>query len=556
MVNPYSIPSFIGAFLVIFLGIFVFVKNKHGSANIRFFLFTIAMFIWLFFAAMLYSIKDQNTAIVISKWEYIGVTAIPINLLLLSLAILKIKASKAFYILLSFWYLIAMYFIFRTNFILAGINKFYWGYYGKASTFHFLYLIIWLTLYIKAVFLLYINGIRNKDNLYSQQERNKIKYIFLILIFGMMGIFDFLPKYGLEFYPFGYLIIPIICTIVAYAIVKYQLMDINVIIRKSLVYSILITIFTVIYLTIIILTERIFQGILGYRSLLTSILFASIIALIFIPLKNKIQSLIDKIFLGKTPEQIAQENELLRQELMRSEKLKAVATFASGMAHEIKNPLTAIKTFTEYIPKRIKDKEFLGKFSKIVGSEVEKIDGLVHQLLDFSKPAPLQLKEIDIHKLLDETLELLSNQFIKYNIKINKDYGDSKMITEIDQNQMKQVFLNLFLNSIEAMPSGGTLTVSTSFEHPVSRIEQARNKQPVSQGHVQGYVSICIQDTGCGIPERDLSHIFEPFYSTKEKGSGLGLSIVYNIVKEHKGKIYVDTKINIGTKFIIELPTV
>ncbi|MBL7198449.1 MAG: hybrid sensor histidine kinase/response regulator, partial [Candidatus Omnitrophica bacterium] len=107
---------------------------------------------------------------------------------------------------------------------------------------------------------------------------------------------------------------------------------------------------------------------------------------------------------------------------------------------------------------------------------------------------------------------------------------------------------NLFLNSIEAMPSGGTLTVSTSIEHPVSRIKQIGNKQSANQVHM----SICIQDTGCGIPKKDISHIFDPFYSTKEKGSGLGLSIVYNIIKEHKGSIKAESRINKGTKFAIE----
>ena len=360
----------------------------------------------------------------------------------------------------------------------------------------------------------------------------QIKYIAIGFFIASFASVDYLPKFGIEIYPCGYIFFLIWIFIITYAIFKHQLMDINIVIRKGLVYSILITIFTLIYLTIVILTEKLFQGFLGYRSLPISIIFASIIALIFIPLKNRIQLLIDKLFLGKTPGQIAQENELLRQELMRSERLKTVATFASGMAHEIKNPLTAIRTFTEYLPQKKDDKEFLEKFSKIVGSEVEKIDGLVHQLLDYSKPAPLQLKEVDIHKLIDDTLELLNNQFIKYQIKIKKDYAlDSVLL--VDPNQMKQVFLNLFLNAVEAMPKGGEITVRTSQEADKA--------------------IITIEDTGCGIPGKDLPHIFEPFYSTKEKGSGLGLSIVYNIIKEHKGTIEVSCIKGKGTGFIIKL---
>jgi signal transduction histidine kinase len=372
-------------------------------------------------------------------------------------------------------------------------------------------------------------------------------------MFGGVGIIDFMGKYGLEFYPPGYMLIPMIFILTAYSIVKHHnLMDINIVIRKGLAYSILITIFTIIYLGIVIVIEKFFQGILGYRSVLISLLFASIIALIFIPLKNKIQSLIDRVFLGKTPAQIARENELLRQELMRSEKLKAVAVFASGMAHEIKNPLTAIKTFTEFLPKEANNKQFMEKYSEIVGSEVNRIDDLVHQLLDFSKPQPLQLKETDINKLIDDTLDILSSQFIKSHINVSKDYkfniNEGKI--NIDSQKMRQVFMNLFINSIEAMPHGGTLTVSTSIQDPASSIK------PVGVEQLTGakFVLISIQDTGCGISEKDLPHIFEPFYSTKEKGSGLGLSIVYNIIKEHKGRIAVDSKINQGTKFIIDLP--
>jgi len=328
-------------------------------------------------------------------------------------------------------------------------------------------------------------------------------------------------------------------------------MDIKIVIRRGLVYSILITVFTVIYLCIVILAERLFQVMLGYRSLLVSIIFASIIALLFAPLKNKIQFLIDRIFLGKSPEQIVQENELLRQELLRSEKLKTVATFASGMAHEIKNPLTAIKTFTEYLPKKRDDREFMDKFSRIVGSEVRRIDDLVHQLLDFSKPAPLQLEDTNIHKLIDDTLDILSSQFIKYKIDVNKDYKlsvDSSVI-KIDPQKMKQVFMNLFINAIEAMPNGGALTISTGTEH----LEQSIGGS-VKQGYTENKsIKITISDTGFGISKKDLPHIFEPFYSTKEKGSGLGLSIVYNIIEEHKGYIKVESKIKQGTRFVIGL---
>lgn len=417
----------------------------------------------------------------------------------------------------------------------------------------YLLTIFWMGFVIWGHYMLFKFYRKTNDSI----KRNQILYFFFGMFIGFIGgSMTFLPFHYIDIYPYGNFLIPIYCIIVTYAIIRHHLLDISIVIQKSFIYSVLIALITAAYFIFVFLAEKLFQGMVGYTSLIISVLYAFVIALFFTPVKNKIQRFADKIFLGKDPIQIAHENELLRQEVLRSEKLKTIATFASGMAHEIKNPLTAIKTFAEYLPQKTDDKEFLDKFSKIVGSEINKIDNLVHQLLDFSKPAPLQLKETDIHKLLDDTLEILSNQFIKYNIKVIKDYytdehrlkdtdehrlssGDNScLIIKVDPNQMKQVFLNLFLNSIEAMPNGGTLTVST-------------NLCP-SGGN--NSVLICVQDTGCGISEKDLPHIFEPFYSTKEKGSGLGLSIVYNIIKEHKGKIKVESKLGVGTRLIIELP--
>jgi two-component system sensor histidine kinase HydH len=330
---------------------------------------------------------------------------------------------------------------------------------------------------------------------------------------------------------------------------KYQVLNINIVIQKSFVYSILIAIISTTYFIFVFLAERFFQGMFGYTSLIVSIIYAITIALFFIPVKNRIQHFADKIFLGKDLVQIARENELMKQELERSERLKAVAHFASGMAHEIKNPLTAIKTFTEYLPEKKNDPEFLNKFSNIVSGEVDRIDSLVHQLLDFAKPSPLKLEETDIHKLLVDTLNLLSNDFIKCKIKVNTDYTDKKLIIHIDPNRMKQAFLNIFLNALEAMPSGGTLSIKT-IVHRQQTIDGSVDHRPST---MDSKVIIEVIDTGCGIPEKDLPHIFEPFYSTKENGTGLGLSIVYNIIKEHGGSIKAETKTGEGTRFVIEL---
>ncbi|MFC1709668.1 ATP-binding protein [Candidatus Omnitrophota bacterium] len=536
MINPYSIPVFSSSLVLVLFGIFVIRKNVKSHLNIAFLLICISCSVWLFFYSIAFSTTNMKLIMILFRIGYCGISFIPVTVLFYTTVFANY--SKKINYISCFLGLMCSYFILTSNFIISNAKEYYWGYYPFAGKFHPLFLVFFSVPALLS-FLILIKCIFVNNN--NSIKLNQAKYVSLAFIIFAFASFDFIPNYGIELYPFGYVPTIIFLAIVACAIVKHHLMDINIVIRKGLVYSILITLFTIMYLTIVMSVEHIFQGIIGYRSLLISILFASIIALLFIPLKNRIQSLIDKVFLGKTPEQIAQENELLRHELLRSEKLKTVATFASGMAHEIKNPLTAIKTFTEYLPQKIGDKEFLEKFSKIVGSEVEKIDDLVHQLLDYSKPAPLQLKETDIHKLIDDTLELLNNQFIRNNIKIDKNYSldAARSTLRVDPNQMKQAFLNLFLNAIEAMFSGGTIRISTN---------------PSSSSGRESMI-ICVQDTGCGIPKKNIPQIFEPFYSSKEKGSGLGLSIVYNIINEHKGYIKVESMINKGTNFIIKLPT-
>jgi signal transduction histidine kinase len=375
---------------------------------------------------------------------------------------------------------------------------------------------------------------------YFTNKQSEYGFLLAASICGFSGgVSNFLPALSIDIYPAGNFIIPVYVPILVYAILRYKILEINIVFQKSFVYSVLIALITSTYFIFVLLAEKLFQGMVGYTSLVVSVIYAFVIALFFNPVKNKIQHLADKIFLGKDPIQIAKENELMKQELERAERLKAVAHFASGMAHEIKNPLTAIKTFAEYLPEKKNDPEFLNKFSKIVSGEVGRIDSLVHQLLDFAKPVPLNLQKINIHSLLDDTLSLLNNDFIKHNIKLVKEYQAQNSQLKADSNKLKQAFLNLFLNSIDAMPNGGVLTVSTSIEHRGSSIADS--------------VLISISDTGRGIPDKDLPHIFEPFYSTKEQGTGLGLSIVYNIIKEHNGSVEVESKKNEGTKFVIEL---
>ncbi len=142
--------------------------------------------------------------------------------------------------------------------------------------------------------------------------------------------------------------------------------------------------------------------------------------------------------------EMAQQNEQLLQEITQSERMKSIAILASGMAHEIKNPLTPIKTFSEQLPSRLDDKEFLLKFSRIINKEVDRIDSLVQELLNFAKPSPPQLKQVNIHQLIEQTLDLLNNDIIRHKINLNTSFENKNILINIDpQTDQTSAFKHL-----------------------------------------------------------------------------------------------------------------
>ena len=159
------------------------------------------------------------------------------------------------------------------------------------------------------------------------------------------------------------------------------------------------------------------------------------------------QKVLDRYFFKDTAEATVRENERLRAEMVRSEQMKAVSLLASGMAHEIKNPLTAIKTFIEHLEARHDDPDFRAKFQRIVTAEIEKINSTVRQLLTFAKPQTTEFLEVKLSQILDETLEFLSNDLIKRRIQVERHYDGADTI-QGDPTQLKQAFLNLFLNTV------------------------------------------------------------------------------------------------------------
>jgi PAS domain S-box-containing protein len=238
----------------------------------------------------------------------------------------------------------------------------------------------------------------------------------------------------------------------------------------------------------------------------------------------------------------------LEQQVRRTDRLASLGTLAAGMAHEIKNPLVSIKTFTQLLPERYEDNDFRQTFFSLVGGEVKRIDRIVNQLLRFSRPAKPNLMATRLHEVLDGALNLMSQQLRQNNIRLARSFEASIDSIHADGDQLSQAFINLFLNAIEAMGNGGTLTVRTSSAHSNGFPQVFWAEKPEPQ------IEVTIQDTGEGIPAESLPHIFDPFFTTKSQGTGLGLSVAHGIVHEHNGIIDVKSEASQGTTFTVVLP--
>jgi PAS domain S-box-containing protein len=239
----------------------------------------------------------------------------------------------------------------------------------------------------------------------------------------------------------------------------------------------------------------------------------------------------------------------LEEQVRRADQLSSVGTLAAGMAHEIKNPLVTIKTFTQLLPDRYSDADFRKDFSSLVGHEVARIDGIVNHLLNFSKPTQPHLAPMRLHQTVEKTLELIHEQLSQKNIALYNNLKAKEDLISGDADLLTQTLVNFNLNAIEAIGSDGKINVSSSN----CSYRFARGDDP-GDAVTRRCIRLQISDTGKGIERDDLQKIFDPFFTSKSEGTGMGLSVAHGIIHEHSGAIEVDSKPGRGTTFNIYLP--
>lgn len=242
----------------------------------------------------------------------------------------------------------------------------------------------------------------------------------------------------------------------------------------------------------------------------------------------------------------------LELQIRRSDRLASLGTLSAGMAHEIKNPLVSIKTFAQLLPERYQDSDFRETFSNLIGHEIDRIDSLVNQLLRFARPAKPVLKPMHVHTVLEKSLQLVGHRLYQKEIKLTRSWGADVDTIRADADQLEQVFLNFFLNAMDAMKRGGEMVVSTEIRPAEAWVAAVTR----TNGDVHEILRITIRDNGEGIRSEDIPHVFDPFFTTKDYGTGLGLSVVHGIIQEHSGQIEVESELSKGTAFHILLPLV
>jgi signal transduction histidine kinase len=244
----------------------------------------------------------------------------------------------------------------------------------------------------------------------------------------------------------------------------------------------------------------------------------------------------------------------LEEQLIQSEKSVGMGQLAASIAHELANPINAVTATLQEIKQRFLEKEpDIWECIDIVLDNMRVMDGLLRDLINFTAPIEKKLRHNDIQKTISQTLALVSSQATHQHIEISVDFSKDNLECWMDERQMKQVFLNLFKNAIEAMPQGGVLSVKTGLlKNNGVGIHPSRTG--IEESFEKGSIVVEVSDTGVGIHEDELDAIFKPFYTTKDSGTGLGLSICKTIIEEHFGSINVKSSIGKATSFTLSLP--
>lgn len=236
------------------------------------------------------------------------------------------------------------------------------------------------------------------------------------------------------------------------------------------------------------------------------------------------------------------EKKQLEDGLIRSGKLAALGELSAGLAHEINNPLAIISGYAQMLQAEpLMEEARKQRYLKEIVRQTDRAARIMRKVRDFARPGETKMESVDMNETLIRTLSLLKDRIHLKNIRINEDLDLSLPRIKADKDQLEQVFINIILNAVQAMPNGGELTLRTKL------------RPQGAKGSAKG-VELTIIDTGCGVPQENLGKIFDPFFTTKHDSTGLGLSITHSLLSRHHGTIAVESEVGKGTTFVLTFP--
>ncbi len=245
----------------------------------------------------------------------------------------------------------------------------------------------------------------------------------------------------------------------------------------------------------------------------------------------------------------------MQAQLIRMDRVASLGVLASGIAHEIRNPLAGIKTMAQTLEEEIESDDPRREYTARIVRQVNRLDELLRTFFSYARPRPPVRKFHRLNEIVQEVYTLLENRLTSSKISFAQNYDENLPLVVVDSQQIQQVFFNLILNALDAMPNGGRLEIQAKTVETVIFAIDRRKKRHPRNNHNSIFVEVNVSDTGHGVQPEDLEAIFNPFFTTKPQGTGLGLSIVQRIIEEHEGEIRVKSSLGKGTTFTILLPT-
>ncbi|MCD4780327.1 MAG: hypothetical protein K8S27_07260 [Candidatus Omnitrophica bacterium] len=529
--NYFSLSGFFIAATSLLIGVFVLIRNPRAAINRALFYNGFSLFFWALNYAFWQMSSDAQQALFLNRVTMIGAIFIPSTFLHFCFHLLNSYHKNVRKIVVCYCFSIIFILLDMTPLFVQDVRpRLIFSFWPTAGVAFTSFLVYFFSVIFWGLCLLYSHSMKVTGN-----NRKQLRLVFWSILISLTGgAFNFPLWYDIPIIPYPNILVVFYVFALSYAIFRYRLIDVQLVIKKSLVYMTMIAVLTALYAGFVYFFEVFFRELIGYKSIFVSLIYALSIAVIFIPLRNWLQRFINRVFFRGSFLDLFEQNKQLKQEIAKTDKYRSLTTLTKGIVLEMKNPLSSLQGYAFFLPKRMDDEKFLTRFAAVLHKDLNRLTGMIDKLNDYCQPTSIALKDVDIKGLLLEAFNAYKGQLTDLNIDLQLDISDEDIYLNVDPNQIRQVFVNIGLNAIESMPEGGVLTVG---------LKRSRD-----------FVLISIQDSGYGIPPEDLSQIFDPFYSLKDQNTGLGLSITQGIIENHQGKIRVTSKIGEGSEFVIELP--